>query len=186
MIDEFTWFSARAIITSKAVASKVFMQHWIAIFGAPRKTFSENGGEFTGDPFTNMCEKFNIKIQTAPSKNPWSNGLCERHNQTLTTTLLKMKDDTGCDYGTTLSWALCAKNPLISNSSFSPLQVVFGRNTNSPNLTDNKLPAQEKSTLPDIALHIYALQAARKTFAATNQITKFALRKKNHDIRHGK
>ena len=50
------------------------MQHWIAIFGAPRKTFSENGGEFTGDPFTNMCEKFNIKIQTAPSKNPWSNG----------------------------------------------------------------------------------------------------------------
>ena len=74
MIDEFTWFSARAIKNSKAVASKVFMQHWIAIFGAPRKTFSENGGEFTGDPFTNMCEKFNIKIQTAPSKNPWSNG----------------------------------------------------------------------------------------------------------------
>ena len=58
MIDEFTWFSARAIKNSKAVASKVFMQHWIAIFGAPRKTFSENGGEFTGDPFTNMCEKF--------------------------------------------------------------------------------------------------------------------------------
>ena len=37
MIDEFTWFSARAIITSKAVASKVFMQHWIAIFGGTQE-----------------------------------------------------------------------------------------------------------------------------------------------------
>ena len=48
MIDEFTRFSAGVIITRKAVASKVFMQCWTAIFGAPRKIFSDNGGEFIG------------------------------------------------------------------------------------------------------------------------------------------
>ena len=66
MIDGFPRFSAGAIITSKAVASKSFMQHWIAILGAAWKIFSE----FIGDLFANMCEKFNIKIQTTPSKSP--------------------------------------------------------------------------------------------------------------------
>ena len=70
MIDGFPRFSAGAIITSKAVASKSFMQHWIAILGAARKIFSDNGGEFIGDLFANMCEKFNIKIQTTPFKSP--------------------------------------------------------------------------------------------------------------------
>ena len=122
MIDEFARYSAGAIITSKTAAPKVFMKHWIAIFGATRKIFSDNGGEFIGDSFTEMREKFNIKVQTTPSKSPWSNGLCERHNQTLTTIILEVKDDTGCDYETALSWALCAKNSLINNNGFSPSQ----------------------------------------------------------------
>lgn len=128
-----------------------------------------------GDSFTEMCEKFNIKVQTTPSKSPWSNGLCEHHNQILTTIILKVKDDTGCDYETALPWALCAKNSLINNNGFSPSQLVFGRNTNLPNIIDHKLPAQEKSTLPDIALHISALHAARKAFIATESSNKIKL-----------
>ena len=95
------------------------MKHWIVIFGLPRKILSENCGEFISDRFADMCEKFNIKLQTTPSKSPWSNGLCERCNQTLTTTLLKVKDHTSCDYETAFSWALCAKTSFIINNSFS-------------------------------------------------------------------
>ena len=156
MTDEFTRFSAGAIIASKAAASKVFTQHWTAIFGTPRKIYFDNDREFIGNSFTNMCEKFNVKIQTTSSKSPWSNGLCEHHNQTLTTALLKVKDDTGCHYETALSWDLCAKNSLINNNGSSPSKLVFRRNTHLPNLTDNKLPAQENSRISDIALHIYA------------------------------
>ena len=54
--------------------------------------------------------------------------------------------------------------------------MVFGRNTNLPNLVDNKLPAQEKSTLADIVLHISALHAALHLLPL-NQITKLALGK---------
>ena len=71
-------------------------------FGAPRKILSDNGGAYIEDSFNIMCKKFNIKIQTIPSKIPWSNRLCECHNQTLTTTLLKVKDDAGCAYETAL------------------------------------------------------------------------------------
>ena len=82
----------------------------------------------------------------------------QRKNQTLTSILLKVREDTGCDYEITLSWVLCAKNTLINNNEFSPAQLVFGRNGNLPNFLDNKLPAQANP--PDIDSHISALHAA--------------------------
>ena len=60
------------------------MKYWIAIFSAP-KIFSDNGGEFTGDNFYEMCERFNIKIETTLAFSPLSNGVCERYSQTLRT-----------------------------------------------------------------------------------------------------
>ena len=82
IIDEFTRLSNAVIIRSKTVAVKTFLKHWMSLFGVPRKIFSDNGGEFIGDEFYDMCESFNIKIDTTPSYSPRSNGLCERHNQT--------------------------------------------------------------------------------------------------------
>ena len=82
--------------------AKVFLRYWIAVCGAPNKVFSDNGGEFVGEAFRKMCEKFNIKIQTTPVYSPWSKGVCERHNQTLTTILLKIKNDVKCYYETAL------------------------------------------------------------------------------------
>ena len=142
IVDEFTRYSAATLVNNKSLCAKAFIKTWISIFDAPQKIFSDNGGEFISDRF-HMCERLNIKIQTSPSYSPWSNGLCERHNQTLTTTLLKIKEDTKCDFDTALAWAVCAKNSLINNNGFSPSQLVFGRNTNLPNFINNKLPAQE-------------------------------------------
>ena len=70
------------------------MKYWIAIFGASKTVFSGNGGDFIGESFVEMCEQFNIKIKTTPSESPWCNGLCERQNQTGTSILLKVKEDT--------------------------------------------------------------------------------------------
>ena len=90
--------------------------HWVAIFGAPKKDFTDNGGEFDNSIFHGLCEKFNIKIQTTPSYSPWSNGVCERQNQTLTSMLLKFKGSEKCDYDTALAWAVSAKNSLINHN----------------------------------------------------------------------
>lgn len=38
-----------------------------------------------------MAEKFNIDVKTTAAFSPWINGLLERHNQTLTEILLKVK-----------------------------------------------------------------------------------------------
>ena len=58
IIDEFSRFSNAQIIRSKDMSVRTFMKSWISIFGAPRKVFSDNGGEFIGDDFFDMCETF--------------------------------------------------------------------------------------------------------------------------------
>lgn len=51
--------------------------------------------------------------------------------------MLKVKDDTKCDYDTALAWTVFAKNELISKNGISSSQLVFGRNTNLPNFINN-------------------------------------------------
>ena len=180
IIDEFTRYSNAQIIHNKTATVRTFMKGWISLFGAPRKIFSDNGGEFIGDDFVDMCETFGIKISTTPSYSPWSNGLCERHNQTLTNILLKIREDTKCDWETALAWAINAKNTLINNNGFSPAQLVYGRNPNLPTILTAQLPALE--TRPEsktVATHLAALQTARKAFIAVESCEKIkrALRK---------
>ena len=79
-----------------------------------------------GEAFHRMCETFNIKLLTTSACSPWSKRVCDRHNQTLTTILLKIKDDVKCDYEIALAWTLSAKNSL-------------------PNFIEKNLPAQEPS-----------------------------------------
>ena len=53
-------------------------------------------------------------LKTNSSKSPWSNSLCEIHNQSL-------KKDMKSNYETLLSWVVCAKNTSLSNiNGFSP------------------------------------------------------------------
>ena len=103
-----------------------------------------------------------------------------RHNQTLTTILLKIKDDVKCDYETALAWALSAKNSLSNNNGYRPTQLLLGKNPNLPNFIENNLPAQEPSTKSfHIATRLTALHAARKAFIESESSNKLktALRK---------
>ena len=143
IIDEFTRFSNAHIIRHKDATVRIFMKCWISMFGAPCKVFSDNGGEFISDEFVDMCEAFRMKISTTPSYSPWSNGLCEHHNQTLTNILLKIKEDVKCDWDTALAWAVSAKNSLVNHNGYSPMQLVFGRNPNLPTTQTAELPALE-------------------------------------------
>ena len=59
-VNEFNRYSGAVIVRNKAVCHKAFIKHWILIFGALRKVFSNNGGEFIGGVLIEMCERFNI------------------------------------------------------------------------------------------------------------------------------
>lgn len=67
-----------------------------------------------------MAENFNIEIKTTAAYSPWSNGLTELHNQTLTEIIMKVKTSNGCDWDTALDWALMAKNTMQNVHGYSP------------------------------------------------------------------
>ena len=67
MINEFARHSNAVIIKKKSSSLTAFIKNWLSIFGAPKRLFSDNGGEFISDEFYEMCERFNIKVITTPS-----------------------------------------------------------------------------------------------------------------------
>ena len=76
------------------------LKYWISLF-------SYNGSEFVSKDF--LVEKFHFSN--------FMDG-CERHSAIITDIVLKVKDDTNCDWETTLVWAISAKNCLINTSGF--------------------------------------------------------------------
>ena len=43
MVDEITRYSAAAVISTKVIPANIFMEHWIAILGAPKQYFQTMG-----------------------------------------------------------------------------------------------------------------------------------------------
>ena len=167
IIDEFTRFSAGSIMRSKrsSVFVRKFLESWIAVHGAPKRIYSDNGGEFNNDEVRDMAENFDIEVKTTAGYSPWSNGLLERHNQTLTEIMHKVKTDKQCDWETALNWALMAKNALDNVHGYSSYQLVYGRNPNLPSVLTNKPPALEGTTMSAVVgQHIEALHSARSAF----------------------
>ena len=88
-------------------------------------------------------------------------GICERHNAIITDIVLKQKDDTDCDWETTLVWAISAKNRLINISGFSLHQIVLGKNINLPLIYYDK-PSAKLLQNEIVIEHLSVLHATRQ------------------------
>lgn len=66
IIDHFTRFSAGNIVRTKKPSEIVnsFMHSWISVHGAPKRIYTDNGGEFNNEEIREMAEKFNIETKT--------------------------------------------------------------------------------------------------------------------------
>ena len=61
------------------IIDKLF-QHWIAVFGCPRRFLGGNGGEFNNELFRNISELLNVEDATTEAESSWSNGITETLN----------------------------------------------------------------------------------------------------------
>ena len=182
IIDHSSRFSVSCVIKSKrkeVIVTKIF-QHWITTFGYPNRILVDNGGEFANDEFMTFCENLNIRICTTAAESPWSNGLIERHNAVLGSTVSKTIEESNCDLELAVAWAISAKNALKNVHGFSPNQLVFGKNPNYPCAENNQAPALENKTSSQVvAANLNALHSARKRYVELESSEKIqrALRK---------
>lgn len=167
LIDHATRYSSGCIIHNKRKETIVegILLYWVKWFGPPKKYLCDNGGEFVNDEVIDLAEKCNVTIKTTAAESPWSNGLCERHNAVIGSSIQKVRLDTGCSLSVALAWSISAKNCLCNVYGFSPNQLVFGKNPNFPSVLDNKIPANNGiCTSKMLESHLNALHSARQRF----------------------
>ncbi|GJU59426.1 reverse transcriptase domain-containing protein [Tanacetum coccineum] len=85
VMDYFTkWIEAKAVATITGNQAKKFVwDNIVCRFGLPGEIVSDNGKQFSDNPFKDWCEKLNIIQCFTLVKHPQSNGLVERANRSL-------------------------------------------------------------------------------------------------------
>ena len=167
LIDLFSRYSVACVRRSKKqdVMVDAIMKIWISYFGQPRKFFADNGGEFLNEEYREMCEMFNIEEAKTAAESPWANGVCERHNAVIKETIRKTMEESGCNLETAVVWAVSAKNSLSGHQGYSPNMLIFGKNTNFPNVLTNELPAMETGiSSATVENNLRTMNNARKAF----------------------
>ncbi|GKE86347.1 reverse transcriptase domain-containing protein [Tanacetum coccineum] len=84
-MDYFTkWIEAKAVATITGNQVKKFVwDNIVCHFGLLGEIVSDNGKQFSDNPFKDWCEKLNIAQRFTSVKHPQSNGLVERANRSL-------------------------------------------------------------------------------------------------------
>jgi hypothetical protein len=115
------------VVPLKSMPSAVLieeMSRFFCDFGRPEELESDNGTQFRSAEFREYCKKINVTQVTSSLEYAQSNGLVERHIQTVKNVLLKMFSD-----GKSLWEALAAiRSTPISRSLPAPSVLLQGRN----------------------------------------------------------
>ena len=92
-----------------------------------------------------MAKKLNLSLKTIATYSPRSNGIVEHHNVILAEIIEKVKEENVISREIATSLAVNAKNCLVNVHGFSPYQIVYGKNPNSPSNIINKLPTLKEN-----------------------------------------
>ena len=185
LIDDLTRYSMSSVLANKqakTVINNIFK--WISMFGSPGMFLSGNGGEFANHEFTEMGERFNIRVNTTAAESPWANGLCERYNAVLEDMVNKIMEEVQCSLEVAVVWANSAKNSLLTVHGFSPAQLVFGFNPMLPCTQNDKPPAlsTDEAYSDIVEENLRAMRSARAAMIKTESSEKVR-RALNHNIR---
>ena len=184
----FSRFSVAVAIRSKKAEVIIggLVNSWISIFGPPSKSIlTDNGGEFANEQLATFAEAFSFSLMTTAAYSPFSNGLCERHNRTLTEIFNKVsKEYPSFDVNTKLSLACCAKNNQFNNHGFTPSQIMLGRNPIGPSVISCKLPAlNEREGVHNYVENLLALFNRTKSCFAEAEASERIRRALRHNVR---
>ena len=85
-VEAFTHYVAlNPVIRCNAYyAYTTLYEHWIAKFVLPEILVTDNGTEIINNDIFTICHLYNIKHKPRTSHAPWTNGLVESMNRSLT------------------------------------------------------------------------------------------------------
>ncbi|GKC66684.1 reverse transcriptase domain-containing protein [Tanacetum coccineum] len=128
-MDYFTkWIEAKAVVTISGTQVKKFVwDNIVCRFGLPGEIVSDNGKQFSGDPFKDWCEKLNIIQHFTSVKHPQSNGLVERANRSLGEGIKARLSEGNKNWLEELPRVLWAYRTMIKSSNDdTPFSLTYG------------------------------------------------------------
>ncbi|GJU51535.1 reverse transcriptase domain-containing protein [Tanacetum coccineum] len=128
-MDYFTkWIEAKAV--AKIIGNQVKKYVWdniVCRFGLPGEIVSDNGKQFSDNPFKDWCGNLNITQRFASVKHPQSNLLVERANQSLGDGIKARLGEGNKNWIEELSHVFWAHRTMIKSShGDTPFSLTYG------------------------------------------------------------
>lgn len=95
---------------------------------------SDNGGEFNNLLLHDVAKVTSSDVCTTAAESPRSNSIVKHHKVAMRNTVLKIIDSTGYSVKNALVWKSSAKNPFHNNCRYILNQLVFGKDSNLPDV----------------------------------------------------
>ena len=132
VIDRFTrWGEVIPLagITTDDIISG-FLLHWVARFGCPSVITCDRGPQFTSTLWQSLCLFLGSKLSHTCAYHPSANGMCERFNKQVKTSLRAFPDS---DWVTNLPWVLLGiRSSLKEDLGCSAAQLALGTSVRLP------------------------------------------------------
>ncbi|GKA11737.1 reverse transcriptase domain-containing protein [Tanacetum coccineum] len=142
-MDYFTkWIEEKAVAIISGTQVKKFMwDNIVCHFGLPGEIVSDNGKQFSGDPFKDWCKKLNIIQHFASLKHPQSNGLVERENSSLGEGIKARLGEGNKNWLEELPHVLWAHRMMIKSSNDdTPFSLAYRTEAIIPIPAENRMP----------------------------------------------
>ena len=152
VMDAFSLYTVAiaAKDASASVTSELLRDRWISVFGPPAILMTDQGSEFQG-VIEQLLRTFAVFHDMVPPTAHWRMALAERHGAVLKLLMLKVIKETTAigldDIQTALTSTVASRNRQARVSGFSPLQLVFGKDTSIPSNLMEALAGQFKFQL---------------------------------------
>ena len=146
--------------------AEALLHSWISRHGVSSACTSDNGVEFVASLWKEMSKKLGIQLQYTPTYTPQANGLVERQNSTiktsLKTALIQMGEQYKEEWYNFLPWILLMKRVAFQNElKTSPAFLAYGMNLSIPGdlLRDPGSPYTEPE-LKELVRHMHKTNEA--------------------------
>lgn len=123
------WMEAKLVVSTGAEEVIAFLKAPIILHhGPPRRIISDKGPCFTSLAFANFCDRWAICHVQASAEHPETNGLVEKINSSIASTLAAYVDLNHGDWDQRIGRAVFSINTAKqSTTEITPFELVYGR-----------------------------------------------------------
>lgn len=117
--------------------ASIFLYSWVIPYCIPKYVQTDNGQQFLGNIFTDLCRYLFVKNLETTEWNPQTNGHTKRYNNTIVARMSRYVDENQTDRETNVKLVTYGYNTQVHHSkNFTAFSLVLSRQPHGPTTTE--------------------------------------------------